>query len=393
AALRNVVVVAEVALSFVLLIGSGLMLRSFQKLQQVDPGFDARHLLTFQVLGAGVARAKPAARAVLIQQIANKLRSIPGVQAVTASFPFPLTGDFSPIRWGTEEALKDQSKFQATDFQIVLPGYFETLRAPLEAGRTFTADDNLPGRNAVLVDDLLARKAFPGQSAVGKRILIRVRSPEPEWVEIVGVVAHQHQDTLTAPGREQIYFTDAFLSSGVVRTWAVRTSVAPAQVANAARAAIAGVDRNLVVAEMETGDEILEGAQAQTRFSLLLIAVFALVAGTLAGVGLYGVLSTAVQQRTPEIGVRMALGADRSHIVRMVVSAGMRLSLTGMALGVLLAVFLGRTIQAMLVGIQPIDLPTFAATFALFLAISLLASWVPAQRAAAMDPKAALHEQ
>ena len=393
ATLRNVVVIAEVALSFVLLIGSGLMLRSFQKLQQVDPGFDPRHLLTFQVLGARAAQSDPASRAVHIQQIARKLASIPGVDAVTASYPFPLTGDFSPIRWGTEDAVKDQSKFQATDFQIVLPGYFETLRTPLEAGRTFIADDNLPGRNNVVVDDLLARRAFPGQSAVGKRILIRVRTPEPEWVHIVGVVAHQHQDTLITPGREQIYFTDSFLSSGVVRTWALRTSLAPAQVANAARAAIAGVDRNLVVTEMETGDEILGGAQAQTRFSLLLIAVFALVAGTLAGVGLYGVLSTVVQQRTPEIGVRMALGADRSAIVLMVVAAGMRLSLAGMAAGVLLAVFLGRAIQAMLVGVRPVDPPTFAATFVLFLAISLRASWLPAQHAAAMDPKLALHEQ
>lgn len=393
AALRNLVVIAEVALSFVLLIGSGLMFRSFQKLQQVDPGFDAHHLLTFQVLGVGATRRNPAERAVAIQRLQAALQSLPGVESVTASYPFPLTGDFSPIRWGTEDALKDASKFQATDWQIVLPGYFEALRTPLLAGRTFTADDNLPDRNNVLVDDMLARKAFPGQSAVGKRILIRLRTPEPEFVQIIGVVAHQHQDSLTAPGREQIYFTDAFIHSGVVRSWALRTSVAPDQVANAARAAIASVDRNLVVTEVETGDEILAGAQAQTRFSLLLIALFALVAGTLAGVGLYGVLSTAVQQRTPEIGVRMALGADRPAIVRMVVSAGMRLALVGMAAGILLAVVLGRTIQAMLVGIRPIDPPTFAATFALFLAISLLASWIPAQRAAAMDPKTALHEQ
>ena len=297
ATLRNIVVVVEVALSFVLLVGSGLMFRSFQKLQQVDPGFDARHLLTFQVLSIRGTR-DPASRAVLIQQISDKLRSLPGVEAVTASYPFPLTGDFSPIRWGTEEAVKDQSKFQATDFQIVLPGYFETVRAPLESGRTFTADDNLPGRTNVLVDDALARKAFPGQSAVGKRILIRMRTPEPEWVQIIGVVAHQHKESLTVPGREQVYFTDAFVASGAVRTWAVRTSLAPAEVANAARTAIVGVDRNLVLTEIETGDQILQGAQAQTRFSLLLIAVFALVAGTLAGVGLYGVISTAVQQRT-----------------------------------------------------------------------------------------------
>jgi putative ABC transport system permease protein len=388
-----VVVVAEVALSFVLLVGSGLMFRSFQKLQQIDPGFDASHLLTFQVLGVRDKRDDPAARAVAIQQIAEKLRSLPGVEGVTASFPFPLTGNFSPIRWGTEEALKDPSKFQATDFQIVLPGYFETVRTPLLAGRTFTADDNLPGRNNVLVDEMLARKAFPGESAIGKRILIRLRTPQPELVQIVGVVAHQYQDTLTAPGREQVYFTDAFVSSGAVRTWAVRTSPAPAQVAGAARAAISGVDRTLAVTEMETGDEILQGAQAQTRFSLLLLAVFALVAGTLTGVGLYGVLSTAVQQRTSEIGVRMALGAERSHIVGMIVSSGMRLSLAGMGAGVLLAVLLGRTIQAMLVGVRPIDPATFAATLALFLVISLLASWLPAQRAAALDPKTALHEQ
>ncbi|HWG21279.1 MAG TPA: ABC transporter permease [Terracidiphilus sp.] len=393
AALRNVVVIAEVALSFVLLIGSGLMLHSFQKLQQVDPGFDARHLLTFQILGVRAARNDPASRAVLIQQIAGKLGSLPGVESVTASYPFPLTGDFSPIRWGTEDAVKDPSKFQATDFQIVLPGYFETLRTPLLAGRTLTADDNLPGRSNVVVDDALARKAFPGQSAVGKRILIRLRTPEPEWVQIGGVVAHQHQDSLTAPGREQIYFPDAFLSSGVVRTWAVRTSLDPAQVANAARAAIAGVDRNLVFTEMETGDEILAGAQAQTRFSLLLIAIFALVAGTLAGVGLYGVLSTAVQQRTPEIGVRMALGADRADIVGMVVSSGMRLALVGIGAGALLAVLLGRAVQAMLVGVKPTDPVTFAATFVLFLVISGLASWAPARRAAALDPKTALHEQ
>ncbi|MGA7257005.1 MAG: ABC transporter permease [Terracidiphilus sp.] len=393
AALRNLVVVAEVALSFVLLIGSGLMFRSFQKLQQVDPGFDSHHLLTFQVLGVGLARREPAARAVEIQQIEQRLKAIPEVESVTASYPFPLTGDFSPIRWGTEEALRDQSKFQATDFQIVLPGYFRTMGTALEAGRTFTADDNLPGRNNVIVDDALARKAFPGQSAVGKRILIRIRTPEPEWVQIVGVVAHQHQDSLTDAGREQTYFPDAFLSSGVVRSWALRTALDPEQVGNQARAAVAAIDRNLVVTGMATGDEILHGAQSQTRFSLLLIAVFAIVAGTLAGVGLYGVLSTAVRQRTPEIGVRMALGADRTHIVGMVVSAGMRLALLGMAAGVLLAVFLGRVIQTMLVGIKPTDPPTFAATLVLFLVISLLASWAPAQRAAAMDPKTALHEQ
>jgi putative ABC transport system permease protein len=211
ASIRNLVVMAEVTLSFVLLIGSGLMFRSFMELQRVDAGFDPHNLLTFQLAGGAGFQQTPEQRAVTIRRIEERLRAIPGAQNVTASFPFPLTGNFSPIRWGTEEALQDASRFQATDFQLVLPGYFETLRTPLLAGRTFTEDDNLPGRNRVVIDEALAKKAYPGQSAVGKRILIRLRTPEPEWVEVVGVVAHQHQDSLTEAGREQVYFTDAFL--------------------------------------------------------------------------------------------------------------------------------------------------------------------------------------
>jgi hypothetical protein len=176
-------VIAEVALSFVLLVGSGLMFRSFLQLQHVNAGFDPSHLLTFQVLGVQAIGRTPEERATLIRQIEERLHAISGIQSVTASFPFPLAGGFSPIRWGTEEALSDSSKFQATDVQIVLPGYFETMRTPLLAGRTFNNTDNLPGRNVVVIDEFLANKAFGGKSAVGKRILIRIRTPEPEWVE------------------------------------------------------------------------------------------------------------------------------------------------------------------------------------------------------------------
>jgi putative ABC transport system permease protein len=175
ATVRNLVVMAEVALSFVLLVGSGLMFRSFLDLERVDPGFDAHNLLTFQLQFPGnpTHRPTPEERAAMVRQIEDRLRAISGVQNVTASFPFPLTGDFSPIRWGTADAGKDPSRYQATDFEVVLPGYFETTRTPLLAGRTFTDDDNLPGRNHVIVDQMLADKAFPGQSAVGKRILTR----------------------------------------------------------------------------------------------------------------------------------------------------------------------------------------------------------------------------
>jgi putative ABC transport system permease protein len=389
--LRNLVVMAEVALSFVLLIGSGLMFRSFLELQRVDPGFDPHNLLTFQLIG--VQRdTTPAQRAAAMRQIDQRLRAIPGVQSVTASFPFPLTGSFSPIRWGTEEARNDASKFQATEFQIVRPGYFETMHTPLLEGRTFTEDDNLPGRLRVIVDDTLARKAFPKESPIGKHILIRIRTPEPEEVEIVGVVTHQRTNSLAEIGREQVYFTDAFLDYGNVRSWAIRTGSNAASYTEEVRTAMKGIDPNLLVTEMETADAILYRAQAGTRFSLLLISVFALVALALAGIGLYGVLSTVVRQRTSEVGVRMALGAARGDIIQLIVLQGLRLSAIGIAVGIVAAFVLGRVITAMLVGVKSTDPATFAGVTVVFLAISTLASWLPARRAASLDPTKALRE-
>jgi len=391
--LRNAVVMVEVALAFVLLVGSGLMFRSFFELQRTDPGFDPHHLLTFQILGNRPPGDTPQARAVLTRQLQDRLKAIPGVEGVTACSPFPLAGGFFPIRWGTEEAVSDASKFQATDNQTVLPGYFEKMRVPLLAGRTFTEDDNLPGRNYVVVDQMLANKAFHGQSAVGKRILIRVRTPEAEWVEIIGVVAHQRETSLTEPGREQVYFTDAFVGSGAVDFWAVRVGNDPANYANAVRAAVKDVNSQLLVNEIQTADDLVDQAQAGTRFSLILIGVFAMIAGLLAGVGLYGVLSTAVRQRTAEIGVRMALGAEQGTIFQLVVGQGFRLIGIGIIVGLIAAFALTRLMTAMLVSVKPTDPVTFGAIALLFLLIGAIASWAPARRASALDPARALREE
>ena len=390
--LRKLVVVAEVALSFVLLAGSGLMFRSFLELQRIDPGFDPRGLLTFQIFGDGGGN-KPEERAAFTRQIQERLQGIAGVQSVTASFPFPLAGGFSPIRWGTEEALSDASKFQAVDFQIVLPGYFEVMRTPLLAGRTFTDADNAPGRNLVVIDQLLAEKAYPGQSAVGKRILIRIRTPEPEWVEVIGVVAHQRDESLAERGREQVYFADAFLGSGAVGQWAVRTGGDPAKLGSDVRATIKALDSKLLVAEMQPMETLVDRAQAGTRFSLLLIGVFAVIAALLAGVGLYGVLSTVVRQRTAEIGVRMALGAGRANIFKLIVGQGLRLTAIGIAAGLLAALALTSGLTTMLVGVKATDPATFATMAIVFFLIAAMASWIPAWRAARLDPTAALREE
>ena len=390
--LRKLVVVAEVALSFVLLIGSGLMFRSFLELQRINPGFDPRGLLTFQVLGnrGGI---KPEERSAFIRQIQDRLRGITGAQAVTASFPFPLAGDFSPIRWGTEEALSDAGKFQATDFQIVLPGYFEAMRTPLLAGRTFTDADNVPGRNLVVIDQQLADKAFPHQSAVGKRILIRIRTPEAEWVEVIGVVAHQRDESLAERGREQVYFADAFLGSGAVRQWAIRADGDAAKYGADIRAAVKAVDPKLVITQMQPMEVLLERAQAGTRFSLLLIGVFAVIAAVLASVGLYGVLATVVRQRTAEIGVRMTLGAGPGQIFNLIVGQGLRLTAIGIVAGAIAAFALTRAMTTMLVGVKPSDPATFGTIAVIFFLIAATASWLPAWRAASLDPTVALREE
>jgi len=389
---RRIVVGLEVALAYVLLIGCGLMVRSFLELQRIDPGFNPHGLLTFQVQSDRFLQ-KPEERAVATRQLEERLRAIRGVQSVTASNPFPLTGGFSPIRWGTEEALADASKYKAVDPLIVLPGYFETMGTNLLEGRTFTDDDNQPGRTYAVVDKILAGRAYPGQSAIGKRILIRIQTPEPVWVEIIGVVAHERGVSLSEPGREQVYFTDAYVGSGATDHWALRIGSDPSKYANDIRGAIKGFDSHLLITDLQPMDAVMEKAQAGTRFSLLLIGVFAMIAALLAGVGLYGVLATVVRQRTAEIGVRMTLGAKPGQIFQLIVGQGLRLTTIGVAGGLIAAFVLTRGMSTMLVGVKTTDPATFAIMAMVFLFIAALASWLPAWRAASLDPTAALREE
>src|SRR6266478_4569458 len=391
AGLRNGVVVAEVALAFVLLIGSGLMFRTFLAIQRVNLGFDPRGLLTFQLLGN--LGNTPQEQSTFKRQLREQLGAIPGVRSVTASFPLPLAGGFSPVRWGGREALEDPSKFQAADVQIVLPGYFEAMGTRLMAGRTFTEDDNTPDRNLLIVDQALAAKAFPNESAVGKQILFRIRTPEAQWGEIIGVVAHQRNVSLTEPGREQLYVTDGYVNHRAASWWALRTDGDPASYASAVREVVRQAGSETLINEMQPMDSLVIGAQAQTRFSLLLIGVFSMIATLLAGVGLYGVLATSVRQRTAEIGVRMALGAAPSRIFRLMVGKGLRLSTLGIAIGLITAFALTRVMTTMLVGVKPTDPTTFVSVALLFVLITFVASWLPARRAAVLDPTEALRNE
>ncbi|HKS11039.1 MAG TPA: ABC transporter permease [Pyrinomonadaceae bacterium] len=389
--LRNAVVVIEVALAFLLLIGSGLMFRTFMNIQRVNLGFEPRGLLTFQLLGN--VGDTPQERETFKRQLRDQLDALPGVNSVTASFPLPLAGGFSPVRWGGAEAQADPSKFQAADFQVVLPGYFEAMGTKLLEGRTFTEADSTPDRNLLVIDQVLAAKAFPNESAVGKKILYRVRTPEAQWGEIIGVVAHQRNTSLIEAGREQLYVTDGYVNHGAASWWALRTDGDPAALAGSVREVVRGMGKETFINQMQPMDTLVTAAQAQTRFSLLLIGVFSTIAALLAGVGLYGVMATSVRQRTAEIGVRMALGAAPSRIFRLMVGKGLYLSAIGIAIGLVAAFLATRVLASMLVEVKPTDPVTFISVAILFFVIAFLASWLPARRASGLDPTTALRNE
>ncbi len=386
--LRNGVVVAEVALAFVLLVGSGLMIRSFVALQQADPGYDPSGVLTFQLGNLGLPQAE--ARASFVRDLRSRLEGLPGVTGVTAANPLPLDGGVANTRYGTEAALTDPSLFQQANLHIVQPGYFEVMRTRLVEGRTFTDADNLPGLHLAVIDTRLAARAFPEGSPVGKRFLARVNTPEPEWFEVIGVVAHQRHETLASEGREAMFLTDGFFQFGATNRWAIRTSGDPAALAGPARTTVRELNRALLVTDVQPMQVFVDRAGASTRFALTMIGIFAVIAVVLAGVGLYGVLATMVRQRTSEIGVRLAFGAARGEILKLVVGHGMRLSLLGIVIGVGVALALTRVMGSLLVGVGATDPVTFAAMVAVFVVVALVACWVPARAAARLEPTEAL---
>jgi putative ABC transport system permease protein len=388
--LRNGVVTAEVALSFVLLIGSGLMLRSFLALSREDPGFDARGKLTFflPVLGN-----TPDLRAARMRDLSDRFRHLPGVTSLTAASPFPLDGGVANGKYGREDAVTDQSRFRQANVFFVLPGYFQTMGTRIVEGRGFTEADNVQSSSGIVIDQLLAAKAFPHESAVGKRLFIRIRTPLPEWVTVLGVVAHERHESLSEDGREEMFVTDGFIGFGAASRWAIASDGDPMRLAPLVREEIAKFDKRLAVDDIMPMQALVEQAQAQTRFSLILIALFAAIAAALAAVGLYGVISSAVRQRTAELGVRMAVGAAPWSLFQLVVAHGLRLSAAGIAIGVLAALALTRAMESMLIGVTATDPVTYCAMALAFLLVAAAACWIPARRAAGLDPVKALREE
>jgi putative ABC transport system permease protein len=388
---RAGVVTAEVALAFVLLVGSGLMIRSFIALQKAQPGFDPAGVLTFGLANTG--QPSDDARRATVSQIHEKLRALPGVVGVTAATPIPFDGQQSNLRWGTEAALTNPALFQQADFRQILPDYFTVMKTALIDGRWFDDGDNVPGLNRIVIDNVLAAKAFPGEKAVGKRLFARTGGPDPEPFEIIGVVRHQRSSSLAVDGRETMYVPDGQFGFGNVFNWVIRTNGEPLSLTPAVRAAIRELNPRFVITNLRSYDVLMGQARAPTRFALACIGVFAVVAAFLAGIGLYGVVSTLVRQRTAEIGVRMAFGASGSSILQLVAGQGLKLSTLGIGIGLLAAFAVTRVMSTMLVGVSPTDPLTFATIAAFFLAVTALACWIPARRAARLDPVQALREE
>ena len=385
--LRQGVVVSEVALAFVLLVGCGLMIRSFVTLYRSSPGFDANSVLTFQIpnqnqgvqsFDEAVARGR---------QIRERFAAIPGVTAVSAASGLPMGGSPGSVPWGTEAALTDPDLFQQADARAVGEGYFEAMRTRVIEGRTFTEADAAPGRNVIVIDEVLARMAFPGTSAVGQRLWSRPGGQENIPFEVIGVVQHQRNLSPAVDSR-QTWYTPGFATN----QWVLRTTGSPMQVLQNVRDQVKQFNGSLLVANARPLHDLVDDARAETRFALWCIGLFAVIATLLSSIGLYGVLSTTVSMRTAEIGMRMALGATTRNIFRLIVRQGAVLSATGIVAGVFIAFLLSRLMTALLVGVKPTDPATFAITGALFLAIALIACSIPALRATRLAPVAALRE-
>ena len=391
--LRQAVVVTEVALSFVLLIGSGLMVRSFIALTHIDPGYDTKGVLTFTAFKGGLRT--PEAREAYTSTMYERLAAIPGVTAVTSGNPLPLDGNDSNLRYGPPSAAGDPAQFQQATAHFVPPNYFDVMKARLLAGHAFTSAENTRNSTSIIIDDMMLAKLFPGQtpqSALGKQVLARITTPEAQLYEIVGVAAHERHLSLAVPGREAIFIPAAV---GGLGRWAVRTNGDPSALIPAVKGVVSSIDAQVPLGDLKPMSDYVDLAMAPTRFAMVLIGVFGIVAAVLASIGLFGVLSTTVRQRTAEIGVRMAFGATSDNIFRLIVGQGLLLSTIGVGIGLAAALALTGAMEraSMLVSIKPTDPATYASIAVLFIAIAMVACWIPARRAAGLDPNVALRDE
>jgi putative ABC transport system permease protein len=386
--LRHLLVVAEVALALMLLVGAGLMMRSFLRLQQVNLGFNPENVVTMRVTVPGIGYRGSSAP--FFHRLVERVNALPGVEVAGAIVDPPL----SDHDWQgnlTIEGRPELAPGQATsDQNIITPHYFRALGIPLIAGRAFTDADMRDAPRVTIIDERLAREYWPNESPLGKRIRLGPTGDNGPWLTIVGVVGsvqHNRLDEVT-PGR--LIYVPVLQSPVGYMSLLVRSPGPPESMIAAVKAQVKEVDVNLPITHVSTMREIVAESIWQPRLYAILFVLFALVALLLAAVGIYGVISYAVTARTNEIGIRMALGAERRHVLRLVVGQGMVLVLGGVGSGLAGALLLTRLMKTLLFGVSVTDSLTFAGVALLLFSVALLACYLPARKAARVDPLVAL---
>jgi putative ABC transport system permease protein len=387
--LREVLVAAEVALSVVLLVGAGLLMRSFLALQEVRPGFESRDVLTFQVSLPPVRYPDNPAQLEFNRRLEERLRAVPGVETVGLINKLPLTGSGTLQPFAYNERTARNWESVTADERSVSEQFFQAMDARLVAGRWFTREDDADAPAVAIVDESLARMAWPGENAVGKRLQVQPTGSENPFVEIVGVVRHLRMNDLSRATLPQIYWPIGQAVPATV-AYAIETSVDPASLAPAVRQVVADLDKDLAVSRLEPMADYVSANEAPRRFSLVLMGALGGIALLLAAIGVFGVISYSVTQRTREFGIRLALGEDPTHTRRSVVLGGMRLVALAIAAGLAVALLGARWIAGLLYRVKPFDPVTFAAIALVLTLVALLACYLPARRATRVDPALAL---
>lgn len=386
--LRSVLVVAEVAMALVILVGAGLLTRSFIALQRVDQGFAPGPSLTFAVT---LPRARYETSQKLIafhDQLQPRLAAIPGVVAASGIDPLPLGGtNWSGTFHIEGQVIPPGGQDPHAEYAVGLPGFAKALGMTLVRGREFETGDVQHAPSVVIVDDRLAAKFWPGEDALGQRI--SQQGPEGPFATIVGIVGHVYRSGPAKEGEPQIYFPFAQHVQTPL-SYIVRTSVEPLTVLRAVRREVAAIDQDLPIARVASMETLESAALARERFNTLVLGLFAATALLLSAIGLYGVMAYLVTQRQAEIGIRLALGGGPRDVARLVIGDGMRMALAGIALGTLVSLALGRVLKGLLYGIEPTDPMTYAVIGATLAIVALAASALPARRATKADPVSAL---
>ena len=385
--IRSALVVGEIAVSLMLLVGAGLLIRSFWLLIHVNPGFQTQHVLTAQLSLNGPSYNDPAHRVRFWQELEERVANFPGVEAVGATSELPLTGQHSDGPFKIPGHSYGPSEFDDAYYRQVTPGYLAAMRIPLLAGRWLSQHDTANSPGTLLVNQAFAKRFFPRQDVLGKHLeLMGDSQPDREIVGIVGNISHR---ALSDPQQPEMYVAYAQYAPPTMNL-VMRATANPTPLETALYDAVRALDKNETLSAFRSLDDIVESSVAQPRFSSLLLGMFAALALALAAIGLYGLVAYSVTQRTNEIGVRMALGAKQSDVLRMIVLQGMKLAIAGLAIGIASSLAFGRFLASMLYGVKPADPITFVLVSVDVVGVTLLSNYIPARRAARVDPMVAL---